>query len=782
MKRGVNIVILMLIVAGTLLVHAQSLSHQQALSLAQQTLAHKGIHLDKGMYPVDCKSTGKSLPFYIFTGNNHTVITSANKQQPVVLGYCEQGNFDQATAPPAMLEWLDNIASNGILRMENEQISAQSPLLKTLWGQLKPYNMMCPVIDPIDSTRAATGSVATALAQIVYYNKWPRNLTENISSYISPSLQEIIPEYNHLDYPPLGLINLAYTSPHDSTALPVASLMKACGQAVKTDYGYSSGARLSSIPEGIVQFLQYQSSAHYVQQRDFTDEQWVQMIIDELMQRRPVMYRGSKRGGEGHAFVIDGVDSNGLFHINWGWDGVSNGYYALPALMPEIDVTRDESNDHKGYTHDAAMIVGIVPNNNELYPHMDADNRLTISQLSIGSTQVSRHDDTTDFSPVSVTMRYSNHGATPIAFDAGIALCDTRGTIIKVLSTKPINLLIPEYGTTITQDLHITANIQPGNYTLRAVSREKGNNKWTLCIGSLLNYVDVSISNKSMHLGLSGNSNPAQYQVDKITTSGAMQALRPVNVNIALTNISPSSHGNIYLTVNGIVCNEAQTFLAAGASGEVVMQFTPTTAGNYSIGIAADMTGHTQLASTTVNITPAQHNNIQIDNLTVHNATLDRTINSGTLDLSCKVTNNNHTPYHDIIIAELYRISPDGNDKRINKQIAEVNIAPNMATDINYHFELLHGPLDYYVELSYIDTGKPASALITDYYTVLGDYKIGDLDANRVIDISDLNLLISAILLHKGADYCDGRADLNFDGSLDISDLDYLINILLKII
>ena len=33
-------------------------------------------------------------------------------------------------------------------------------------------------------------------------------------------------------------------------------------------------------------------------------------------------------------FVRDGYDGNGLYHINWGWSGMSDGFFALPSLKP----------------------------------------------------------------------------------------------------------------------------------------------------------------------------------------------------------------------------------------------------------------------------------------------------------------------------------------------------------------------------------------------------------------------------------------------------------------
>ena len=71
--------------------------------------------------------------------------------------------------------------------------------------------------------------------------------------------------------------------------------------------------------------------------------------MENLNANYPIIYSGDN-GAEGHAFVVDGYDSNGLFHINWGWNGESNGYFALDATE---------------YSQNAGMVIGINPNRTE---------------------------------------------------------------------------------------------------------------------------------------------------------------------------------------------------------------------------------------------------------------------------------------------------------------------------------------------------------------------------------------------------------------------------------
>ena len=55
---------------------------------------------------------------------------------------------------------------------------------------------------------------------------------------------------------------------------------------------------------------------------------WENMIYSDLKAGHPVYYDGVNGSNTGaHAFVVDGYSSDGFFHLNWGWGGMSNGYF-----------------------------------------------------------------------------------------------------------------------------------------------------------------------------------------------------------------------------------------------------------------------------------------------------------------------------------------------------------------------------------------------------------------------------------------------------------------------
>ena len=80
------------------------------------------------------------------------------------------------------------------------------------------------------------------------------------------------------------------------------------------------------------------------------------LLKSELDARHPVYYSGSGTDG-GHAWVCDGYrNSDSKFHMNWGWSGVSNGYFTIGALTTPAG-TFNSSN---------SIVCGIKPGNANL--------------------------------------------------------------------------------------------------------------------------------------------------------------------------------------------------------------------------------------------------------------------------------------------------------------------------------------------------------------------------------------------------------------------------------
>lgn len=321
--------------------------------------------------------------FYLFTredADGFVIVSADNRVQPI-LGYSTDSRF--LTPPPAHVfaflhRYEQEIAyyreNNIPATLEIEQLwsslldgtytpqltRAVSPLLSTTWAQSPYYNNLCP-----DSagTYAVTGCVATATAQVMKFWEWPttgngsHSYTDDNFGYQSANFDATTYDWSLM---PNALDN-------NSTAAQlnaVGTLMYHIGVAVEMDYGINASSAVlnsygySSYPcaeNALKNYFRYKNTLHSIYKDESPDSYWISTLTNELNSGRPVLERGSGDAG-GHAFVCDGYDNNGFFHINWGWGSYQNGYFAHNALNPsENGVPIYTFNDN------VAIIVGIEP-------------------------------------------------------------------------------------------------------------------------------------------------------------------------------------------------------------------------------------------------------------------------------------------------------------------------------------------------------------------------------------------------------------------------------------
>ena len=321
---------------------------------------------------------------YVF---NHTnggfVWVSASDYSHEVLGYSDSGSFDKNNIPDNMQYWLRMYAGE-IARVDanppalaaNQQISTTYPVISPLlgnviWGQDAPFNNLCPTMD---GASCPTGCVATAVSQIMYKHKHPTKGTGSFSYTTSDGVSasanfakttydwdRMLPDYS-----------LGYTS---SQASAVATLLYHVGVASQMSYGVNvSGAHGQTAMNGLINYFDYDADIT-VWQKDFhlDDERIMQAIATDLQADRPVYMEAYTVNQEGHAFLCDGMQSDGYLHINWGWNGLSNGYFALSALDPELQGTGGSSGNY-AFNVQVAVYTGIQPDRGGVAkPLMTAD-------------------------------------------------------------------------------------------------------------------------------------------------------------------------------------------------------------------------------------------------------------------------------------------------------------------------------------------------------------------------------------------------------------------------
>ncbi|MBR4481551.1 MAG: C10 family peptidase [Prevotella sp.] len=316
------------------------------------------------------RNTGKNIGFYVFNdnANNRFVIVSGDERQYETLGSSDYGILDPERIPCGLLTFLEQYADEyDYLQTQHElqndpkvesktrsSYSSTSPLIKTKWDQGAPYNNDCPYAS---GGRCITGCVATAMAQVLNYHQFPER---------GEGIVKRIPGSNRLSSESLNLASKAFdwnslansekvsTSSTTAKKNAVAYLMKACGYAVRMDYGTSqqggSGAFPINIAPALVNNFGFDAKATYIQ-RNSNLSRWESLIQEELRNRRPIIYGGYGSGG--HCFILDGYQaSTGKYYFNWGWSGANDGAFALTSLRP--------ASGHN-YTNNQTMVYGITP-------------------------------------------------------------------------------------------------------------------------------------------------------------------------------------------------------------------------------------------------------------------------------------------------------------------------------------------------------------------------------------------------------------------------------------
>lgn len=107
--------------------------------------------------------------------------------------------------------------------------------------------------------------------------------------------------------------------------------MKDCGVSLNMNYGPVSGASIYSYYPAFKNYFRYTSRT--VNRSGCETAEFTKIITDELQEGRPIIYCGTGEDG-GHAFVVDGYDTNYFLHVNWGWGGYSDGYFDMNYMDP----------------------------------------------------------------------------------------------------------------------------------------------------------------------------------------------------------------------------------------------------------------------------------------------------------------------------------------------------------------------------------------------------------------------------------------------------------------
>lgn len=285
-----------------------------------------------------------NAPYYAFNLEQGYVIVSGDDEMTELVGYAENGFFDAENVPPQMQLWLDGYAeyvaavqsgkakARKILLSDSPSVVVE-PLVTTKWNQDAPFNNFAPEYtdDNNNTQRCATGCAATAMAQIMKFHNWPEQGVGHYS-YEHQSFGTISSNFSEHVYDWTNMIDRYNNGEYSNVqADAVALLMKDCGVSLNMNYGPVSGASIYSYTPAFKNYFRY--SSRTVNRSGCETAEFTRIITDELQEGRPIIYCGTGEDG-GHAFVVDGYDTNYFLHVNWGWGGYSDGYFDMNYMDP----------------------------------------------------------------------------------------------------------------------------------------------------------------------------------------------------------------------------------------------------------------------------------------------------------------------------------------------------------------------------------------------------------------------------------------------------------------
>jgi len=355
---------------------------------------------------------GESV-IYAFDFDNYGFILIAAEDAMVpVLGYTFEGNYSEENKPDNFIGWMEGRAGaikyirdnnleatseiagqwNELIEFKPENLNTIKggkdiePLLTCTWNQDWPYNYLCPLDPQGPGGRALVGCVATAMSQIMLYWRYPLQGTGSYSYYCYP-YGTLSANFGETTYDWDGMVD----NSDGPINVPMALIGYHAAVSVDMEFGPDgSGAYSSDVDDALKAYFGYGNTCSYIARGGTAWATWKNIIQGQLDDEYPVYYSGTDQqyGGSGHAFVLDGSNSDGTYHFNFGWSGYANGWYDI--------------SDPAGYEwyYNQAMVRNIVPGDSD-YPFGCVSNYVRTSLVGSfedGSGPIDDYDQNVDCS------------------------------------------------------------------------------------------------------------------------------------------------------------------------------------------------------------------------------------------------------------------------------------------------------------------------------------------------------------------------------------------------
>ena len=382
MKR--TILLMLTVCANILLANADPITKAQALSIASKYI-NKPIL--SGNSPKTRSSQANEQPaYYIFTNPNDKkfVIISGESKLNELVGYGDKMTENPNDQPPYFKLFLKEyervvkeVRSKATATTPQRPIKRKvEPLLTCKWSQYDPFNKYTPLSN---GQHTPTGCVATATAQVMFYNKWPKNRpTEYIASTGDEARKSSTYWWEDMK-------NTTNEMGTEQSRQAVGVLMYDIGKAVHMRYYIKgSDSNLQRACNALRDKFDY--TVRYLDKNFLPANDFLNEVMQEISDGYPVLVVGGP-----HAFVYDGYDEQGLIHTNWGWGGENDGYFDINIVT--LNVSGFALNS--GTFWDDISVVFAHPNDGKAVPFKDIERGLdarTTTSFTMDKTEASRSE------------------------------------------------------------------------------------------------------------------------------------------------------------------------------------------------------------------------------------------------------------------------------------------------------------------------------------------------------------------------------------------------------
>ena len=732
--------------------------------------------------------------YYIFNSSNGYVIVSGDDRAEEILGYGD-APLNINNIPCNMKAWLSNYkeqieylqAHEGLQvetpsMMAPARIASVAPLLTALWDQEAPYWNQCI----INGNQCLTGCPATSAAMVFYYWKYPDFETPEVPGYrceLSTSYWGGASYVNVAALPPVTFdwdnMKDSYSGNYTTAqGTAVATLMRYIGQAEHMAYGTSaaggSGVDADSVSliadafkffgydEETVQVVK-KTSAYSGGTTLYTDAEWAELIQTELAEDRPIVFCAIADGmfGGGHAFNVDGYDATtNKYHINFGWSGSSNNYYALNAF----------NGSGSTFNQYQQMVIGVQPPLQT--PRLKADQ----SELSMEC-----YKNSTSSSKFTLNGRNLEGNVT-------ITLNDENG----VFSIDQ-NTLTPDADGKVNNTIHVTyAPKTEGEYTATITCSAPGVDDIVITLHGASDYeLYRPVMSQADAQYITSNSFRAEW-TDNTPAENVTSYTLEVQAKPDVTLLSEGDWSGVPKDNTNIAANAADYlpdgwtftgsnlyldggFLSPGRNSVITVNCD--LAGYTKLSIIVNAKAYTKGSNTTLDIATDQESKT---------ITLAKEVETYLVVL--EVGDHGFVKFTSGYYPEIQSIKIYGGEITDPEPFAlragetgdtEYRLIEGITPDKFYTVDGLLPATSYLyrVKSLYVNGTESKWSNIKEVITAAGEGVRGDVDGNGTVTIDDVTLLIDTLL--KGND-AGNAADVNLDGEVSIDDVTALIDYLLK--